>query len=72
MYRLICHECSGLQRRKKYDDRYKCIRCSSSQMPLTVTQELIKSTQGLIKLGFHTRDMLLLTGGLPREYIEFT
>lgn len=51
MFKWICSECSATQRRKTYDDRYKCIRCDSNQKPLQVTEELIKSTKGLIRLG---------------------
>lgn len=51
MYRQVCHICATVQRRKTYDSKYKCIRCGTTQKPLSVLHELIKSTQGLIILG---------------------
>lgn len=50
MYKLVCSECLVTQRRKTYDDGYKCIQYGCIQTPLLVTQELIKSTRVLLSL----------------------
>lgn len=51
IFKLICPLCSTTQRRRAVDSSYKCIGCGSHQIPLYVTEELVKSAKGLMKLG---------------------